>query len=124
MKSWIFLAVALVLNAAANILLKVGSRLESLAPETSERLASFLKTFNVATMAGLFLFAVNVVFYRKALDGIPISVAYPIMVSLGLVLVVLAAIWIPLLNERVDARQVAGMALIGIGVWLVSGGAS
>ena len=61
-------------------------------------------------------------FYRKALDNLDISVAYSVMVSVGLILVTLAAVFIPLLSERVSAWQIFGMILITAGVWLVASG--
>lgn len=59
-------------------------------------------------------------FYRKALEGIPLSVGYPVMLSGSLLLAVLAARFLPGLQERISPLQLAGMVLIVIGVWLVA----
>ena len=75
---------------------------------------------NWATLLGIFFFAANVLAYRKALDRLDISVAYPIMVSGSLILIVLAAAWLPVLRERIVLTQLGGMLLIAAGVWLVS----
>ncbi|MGB2755663.1 MAG: hypothetical protein WBD75_12520 [Phycisphaerae bacterium] len=120
MKAWTFLVLALVLNAAANILMKVGSKTSVVLTDqatSAQRLFNFL---NAATIAGIVLFGANVLFYRKALDGMNISIAYPIMVSVGLILVTLAAAFMPILSERIRAWQIVGMALIAAGVWLVA----
>jgi len=117
---WLPLVIALVLNAAANVLMKVGSKTASALPAGAplwQRLANFL---NLATLVGILLFAANVLFYRKALDNLDISVAYPVMVSVGLILVTLAAVFMPALSERVSAWQIFGMILIAAGVWLVA----
>ena len=118
--SWIFLFIALGLNAFANILLKIGS----IQAKTLSQNASFwekgLNFLNIATCAGILLFALNVLVYRKALANIPISIAYPIMLSVGLVIVILAARFIPIMNEKITLTQIMGIILIGIGVWMLA----
>jgi len=117
-----FLVIALALNAAANLLMKVGSNIQksTALPVDASPWGKILHFLNLATIAGIVLFAANVLFYRRALDGIPISVAYPVMVSVGLIFVTLAAVMLPILNERLSAWQVVGMVLIAAGVWLVA----
>ena len=122
MHKWLWLIAALVLNAAANILLKVGSRTAGVLPTdatAAQRAGNFL---NAVTVLAIALFAANVLFYRKALDSLNVSVAYPVMVSGGLVMVTLAAVLLPVLNERFGAWQVMGIMLIGAGVWMVTRG--
>jgi len=119
---WIFLIFALLMNAGASVLLKVGSKIAEGAPLKAD--AGFVdKTFhflNFPTILAIFLFAVNVLAYRRALDELNISIAYPIMVSGGLVVVTACACLIPLLGERITWWQVVGMVLIAVGVWLVA----
>jgi multidrug transporter EmrE-like cation transporter len=114
---WLLLILALSLNASASLLLKLGSNLQRpLAGDAGlwEKATNFL---NAPTVGALVLFAANVLIYRKALDVLDISVAYPVMVSGGLVIVtVVAAVG---LRERVTVAQIAGMVLIAAGVWLV-----
>jgi len=120
MHKWIPLIVALVLNAGANVLMKVGANASGpLGQDASfwTRITSFL---NAATVAAIVLFAANVLAYRKALDNLNVSVAYPIMVSTGMVLITLIAST-PLLGERIALRHVAGMVLVAFGVWLLAG---
>lgn len=121
-RGWLALIVALVLNASANILLKVGARTaRPAAPEAGivERALAFL---NWPTVLAICVFAANVLAYRKALDSLNISVAYPINVSIGLIIIVLAAWLLPILNEKITLWQLIGMVLIMTGVWLVAGG--
>ncbi|MDY0061595.1 MAG: hypothetical protein RBU45_17420 [Myxococcota bacterium] len=120
LQSWLPLIVALVLNGLANVLMKVGAKIAvPLGPEATlfTKVTNFL---NWATLLGIFFFAANVLAYRKALDRLDISVAYPIMVSGSLILIVLAAAWLPVLRERIVLTQLGGMLLIAAGVWLVS----
>ncbi len=116
---WLPLVIALVLNAGANVLLKIGAKTRGpLGTEAGlwQRTVHFL---NAATAAAIVLFAANVLVYRKALEDLNVSVAYPTMVSGGLILVTLAAALLPALDERISPLQVVGMALIALGVWLV-----
>ena len=126
MHKWLPLGIALVLNAAANVLMKVGAVQEKAAASSLAADATFvqkaLNFMNVATIAGIVLFAGNVLVYRKSLDALNVSVAYPVMVSGGLILVTLAAVLLPILREKISPLQIAGMGLIALGVWLVARG--
>lgn len=119
---WLPLFVALTLNAAANVLMKVGARQAVELPADAGTVARVANFLNAATLIGIVLFAANVLVYRKALDHLSISIAYPIMVSVGLILVTLAAWALPLLHERISWGQIGGMVLIAAGVWLVARG--
>jgi multidrug transporter EmrE-like cation transporter len=112
--AYVALVLALILNAAANILLKIGAmRLGDLqAPGLIGRLAS-----DYYLLAGLLLFALNVVFYLAALVRLNLSVAYPIMVAGGMVIVVLVSVFI--LREVVTPLQALGLALLVLGIVLV-----
>ena len=73
---------------------------------------------NYHLLAGLSLFALNVVFYVVALTRLNLSVAYPIMMAGGVVIVV--SVSILFLQETVSARQMAGLALLILGIVLVA----
>ncbi len=120
MSAWIPLFVALLLNAAANVLMKVGARTEIAVPDQASLLAKTLAFLNLATVIGIVLFAANVLVYRKALDRLDVSIAYPIMVSGGMIIVALAAALLPILNERVSMMRIAGMVVTAVGVWIVA----
>jgi multidrug transporter EmrE-like cation transporter len=120
MAKWIPLIIALVLNAGGNVLLKVGARVAARGEDATTLVSRTLNFLNAPTVCGIVLFAANVLVYRKALDSLNLSVAYPIMVSGGLVLVTTAAVMLPILKEEISWGQVLGMLLIAAGVWLVS----
>ena len=121
MHKWIPLIVALVLNAGANILMKVGANNSGTLVDNASLWARITNFMNVAMIAAIVLFAANVLAYRKALDNLNVSVAYPIMVSTGMIVITIAAAT-PLLGERITLRQIGGMVLIAFGVWLLAGG--
>lgn len=124
MKYWIALSLALVLNATANLMMKFGSvgvkaDLEATPGRDVGTLAKVLAQ-NWVLVLGLFFFAANVVFYTYALQAIKISVAYPIMVTVGFAIIAVVA-WMGL-RETLLPVQWAGIVLILIGVYLVTRG--
>ncbi|RCX32293.1 hypothetical protein [Thioalbus denitrificans] len=112
---YLLLTVALTFNAVANILLKLGAgRLGALGePGFAGRLL-----VNYQLLAGLALFALNVVFYAAALSRLNLSVAYPVMMGGSLFIVVTVSIL--LLREPVSATQVTGLVLLVLGMTLVT----
>lgn len=109
-----FLALALTLNAAANVLLKVGAA--RLGPIVGPGLALRVAR-DWQLLLGLLLFALNVVFYAAALTRLDLSVAYPIMVAGGILIVVAIAAFV--LGEAVTPLQGLGLLLLLVGVVLV-----
>ena len=123
MKHVIALALALTLNAAANLMMKVGSgRFNASGLNTDPGLRSLMAalTANWVLVLGLLCFAINVVFYAYALRAafLPVSMAYPIMVGGGFAIIAVVAWW--LLGERMSAVQWAGVVMILVGVFLVA----
>ncbi len=111
---YLFLIVALVLNAAANVAIKVGSASFATWHEVGIVKAALL---NVPLMAGVALFALNVVFYALALSRIPLSVGYPVMVVGGLLIVTLASVLY--LRESLSFVHLLGLAFLLLGTVLV-----
>jgi multidrug transporter EmrE-like cation transporter len=112
--AYIFLIVALTLNAAANVLLKVGAGQFGLWSEPG--IIARLST-NYYLMAGLLLFALNAAFYVAALSQLNLSVAYPVMVVGGVAIVVSSSIFF--LGETLAISQVTGLVLLTTGAILL-----
>jgi multidrug transporter EmrE-like cation transporter len=113
----ILLGTALVLNAAANILIKY-SATRIVTPRSAALLPSRLgAALQPAFLLGLMLFALNVFAYQAALRTLRISVAYPVMVGGGFMLILLASTF--LFHEHLRAVQYAGIVLILAGILLV-----
>lgn len=111
------LVFALVANATANVLIRWGMKdLELSLAQPIATIKSIL--LNGRVMAGIVLFALNVLAYAFALSKIRVGIAYPIMTSLGLV-IVLGLAW-QLMGERVTLVQLGGVVLILGGVYMVS----
>ena len=114
---YIALTIALIANACANILIKTGMR-EGLPAGAGP--IGLLKhiLLNPLVMSGILLFGLNVICYAYALSRIPLSTAYPIMTSVGFLIVISASTF--LLHESLAAIQIAGIVLILAGVAMVA----
>ena len=111
--SFFYLAIAFSLNAAANVLLKLGSQKGIV---TDAPLVSLLSA-NWQFALGLSLFAANVIFYFLALRALPISIAYPVMVVMSFILINAYALTV--LGKRINATQLVGYGLVVLGLVLI-----
>lgn len=102
------LLLAAVNSCIGNLLIKK-SRLVATAD------ASFIaKLFEPYFIAGLAFYGINLLFFAKALDTAPVSIAYPVLAGMGFLFLALASTM--LLGERLGVRELAGMVLIVAGV--------
>ena len=107
------------LNAAAQLLLKAGSRAISdvaLSFANGWTLAERI-ALNPPIVIGLACYGISVVFWILALSRVDVSIAYP-MLSIGYIVSALAG-WL-LFAEALSAARVAGIGVIIVGVWLVA----
>ncbi len=108
-----------VLNAVAQSLLKLGTNRVG---ELSFSLGNALDTATrILTqwpfLLGFAAYAISLVVWIAALTRVPVTVAYP-MLSIGYVInALIARYW---LGETMSLGGWSGIALIGIGVWLVA----
>ena len=125
MKHVVALVAALALNAAANILLKVGAKEvhQSGGMFTSGLVSGFTAILSQpALLLGLACFALNAVFYMYALQSpaMKISVAYPVMVGGGYALIATVASLHPALSESLTIGQKMGVAAVLVGILLIA----
>ncbi len=114
---YIFLVIALTLNASANILLKLGSgRIGELKGLGLVEMIPRLLT-NYYLIIGLLFFALNVVFYTIALNRLNLSIAYPIMMAGGVLIITFFSAFV--LGESLSASNWVGIGLIAGGLALV-----
>jgi multidrug transporter EmrE-like cation transporter len=111
---YVFLVVALTLNATANLLLKAGA--ERIGPPDEPIVARLLTNYHL--LSGLVLFALNVVFYVAALTRLNLSVAYPVMMAGALLIVVCVSI--VSFGDSLSAAQGIGIACLLVGLVLVT----
>ena len=103
-----FLMTGVLLNAAAQLLLKAGTN----AMPLGIRLA-----LEPHILGGLACYVISVVVWVVALSRVPVSIAYP-MLSIGYVVNAIAAYY--LLGETVTPMRLAGIGVIIVGVFIVA----
>jgi multidrug transporter EmrE-like cation transporter len=118
--TWALILTGVGLNAAAQLLLKVATKpLAHFNEFNVDVLSSSVVILfrSVPFWTGMLCYAASVCVWVAALSKAPVSTAYP-MLSLGYVVV--AAISVAWLGESLTPAKMLGIALICIGVVLVS----
>ncbi|MFH1228330.1 MAG: SMR family transporter [Planctomycetota bacterium] len=115
---YVILILAIVFNAAANILMKYGmtkgGSLDGL--KITEMLSKMAGNYILWSGVGCFILALMA--YSYVLSKMNLSVAYPIMTSCGYAIVIVTSVFF--LKETLNWVQVAGLVLITAGVWMVA----
>ncbi len=107
---------AITLNALANILVKA-----SALKKDEQTAAGLIQGFllNPWLIAGLASFGLAFLAYRYVLStGIPLSVAYPIMTTLGFAIVLLASRFF--FQETLNGLQWGGIGFLVVGLWMIA----
>jgi multidrug transporter EmrE-like cation transporter len=120
--TWVLILTGVGLNAAAQLLLKVATKpLAHFTTFDADTLGSSIGILikSVPFWGGMVCYGTSVCVWLAALSKAPVSTAYP-MLSLGYVVV--AAVSVAWLGEVMTPGKVLGIALICVGVVLVSRG--
>jgi multidrug transporter EmrE-like cation transporter len=113
--NWVILGMAIFLNSTANILIKVGVMDRPLKPGLTTIVRIVLAP---AVIGGIICFALALVAYGYVLSKVNLSIAYPLMTSIGFVIVIVASSLF--LKESISSIQIFGFFLILSGVWVVA----
>jgi len=117
--SFALILTGVLLNAAAQLLLKAGTNavghfefhLDNVLP------VGLKLAFEPHIMGGLACYVVSVVVWIMALSRVPVSIAYP-MLSIGYVINAFVAYsWF---GEPLASQKLIGIGFIVVGVWLVA----
>ena len=112
---WMILAFAIIANASANICIKAGM----IRVGEQESGSMLHKAISQPYLwLGAFCFGLALLAYAYSLAKMELSVAYPIMTSLGLIVVALASLL--LFQEQFSVLKIIGTILIIVGVVLVA----
>ena len=114
-----FLTTGVLLNAAAQLLLKAGTNATGVITLTRENWTETLG--QMATeghfITGVIFYGLSLIVWILGLSRVPVSIAYP-MLSLGYVINAIAAHY--LFGESVTLGRWLGIGFIILGVWLVA----
>lgn len=116
MKTYIILTFSISTNALANILMKMGMLRSG---EDESLIVRGMKlAINPYIILGILSFVAALLGYLYVLSKINLSIAYPLMTSLGF-FIVIGFSWL-FLKETITYIQFVGFILILGGVWLVA----
>lgn len=118
--TWVLILTGVGLNAAAQLLLKVATKpLSHFGVFNTDVLSNSIVILfkSMPFWAGIVCYAASLCVWVAALSKAPVSTAYP-MLSLGYVVV--AAVSVAWLGESLTPAKMLGIALICVGVVLVS----
>jgi multidrug transporter EmrE-like cation transporter len=115
------LLLAVLLNALGNVLIKYGMNHVGAIDLTQPFKALMAIFLNVGVIAGISLYVLALAGYSYTLSRMNLSIAYPIMSSLGFVVVLLISA--TFLQEKIQPMQLVGCAVILFGVWLTASSA-
>jgi multidrug transporter EmrE-like cation transporter len=114
-----FLMTGVLLNAAAQLLLKAGTNVTGVITLTRDNWTETLA--GMATeghfIAGVVFYGASLVVWIIGLSRVPVSIAYP-MLSVGYIVNAIAAHY--LFGEAVTISRWLGIGFIVLGVWLVA----
>jgi multidrug transporter EmrE-like cation transporter len=114
-----YLFTAVLMNTAAQLLLKAGTNALGVLSLTRGEWSGTLA--RIATqpyfLAGVTIYMVSLVVWIVGLSRVPVSIAFPLL-SLGYVLNAFAAWW--LFGETLSVSRWLGIGCIVLGVWLVA----
>lgn len=113
--NWFILAVAIFLNALANVLIKIGVMDKGVKVNIKMLMAVITSP---AILGGILSFVFALVAYGYVLSKMNLSIAYPLMTSIGFMIVTLAS-WV-ILKESITSIQLIGFLFILSGVWMVA----
>ena len=116
MNTYVVLGLAIILNALANILMKMGMlRIDSNSNIVTVAIRCFAQP---AIPLGIISFISALVCYLYVLSKLNLSIAYPTMTSMGFLIVIFAS-W-AFLKESITTIQIIGFAFIIMGVWMTA----
>jgi small multidrug resistance pump len=107
---YVCLILAFLSNAMANMMLKLGA-LQQVSLGTLLR--GSISMGHVIIAGALAFFALNFVFYVLALQRIPISIGYPVMIGMTFAITTIGGL---LIGERLNSVEAVGLGLILLGV--------
>ena len=111
--SWWSLAGAVVRSTLANVFVTRSSVHAAVSSATP--VEAYLSPYFVAAVG---LFGLNLLLYARALQTIPLSIAYPVLIGASMVGITIAAIL--LFHEAVDIRHGVGATLVFAGLVLLT----
>lgn len=115
MKIIVFMLLAVVFTSIGQVLQKIGSG-KVKREHMRLGLKSIFVFLNPTIIAALVMLAVATLFYLLALSRLPLSIAYPLLSSEYVLVVILSKIF---LKEKVNLKRWIGVFVIIVGIFII-----
>ena len=116
--AWLLIFIAGISSCIGNLFLKYSSL--NIPPPIARSSTFFDLLTNIYFITGLVFYGINVILFAKALEILPVSIAYPGLAGLGFLFLVIASYYI--FDERLSYINLLGVLLIFLGLVLLSYG--
>jgi multidrug transporter EmrE-like cation transporter len=112
MNSFLFLLLAAALSTAGNLSLKL-SKTSSI-----DFLPIWVNDLNPLFFSAVFFYMLNLLAFSKALETLPVNVGYPVLASLGFLMLAITSVF--LLKENLSIVQICGMVMVSVGIFMLA----
>lgn len=110
-KAIIFIFIASLFSTLGNLLIKKSRNI------TSDIFPDFLNFVNTLFVIALVCYCLNLYFFMRSLEFFPVSVGYPLLASLGFIMLAISAS--VLFGESLSIIQFSGLLTIIIGIFML-----
>jgi multidrug transporter EmrE-like cation transporter len=115
---WVGIVIAVCTGAFAQTMMKLGTRQVGVFGETPFFAYLFKLLTTPLILLAIASYGFGVIFYMFMISRLDLSFLYPVMTALGLILTTVVSA--TLLGERVSLARLGGIAVMVVGVFLVS----
>ena len=110
---------ALIILFLAGLNSTIGNLLLKASRQNLEQNPSIIEQYTSIYFIGAILFyGLNLVFFAKALDHLPVSIGYPILASSGFAMLSVSS-W-AIYGEKLDLLQTIGLIVVIVGIGILS----
>ena len=116
MKSLLLLLLAAGFSTVGNLLLKISKT------AVIGVLPNWINNLQPLFFIAAIFYLLNLLTFSKVLETMPVSIGYPILASLGFVLLAITSMFF--LNESMTTVQALGIATVCLGIFMLASGQS
>ena len=113
MGSLLLLVLAAFFSTVGNLTLKISKTADL------NFLPSWIVELRPLFFIAIVFYVLNLLVFSKALESLPVNTSYPILASLGFVMLAISSAFF--LNESMSPRQIMGLVVVLIGIFMLSG---
>tara|TARA_Y100000591_G_C21700734_1_gene628172 strand:- start:525 stop:878 length:354 start_codon:yes stop_codon:yes gene_type:complete len=112
MNSYFYLIIAAALSTLGNLTLKLSKT------NHIDYLPSWVNDMNPLFFIAVFFYMLNLLAFSKALETMPVSIGYPVLASLGFVMLAISSIFV--FKETLSVIQFWGIITVSLGIFMLA----